>query len=582
MIAIKKWQRFLLSKNQFWSRALICWLISCFILTIDSGDNYDRRFKFRGHKNLSRQIVLITIDPKELSLLTNTNKKMYGPESISELYNLSDNHFWDKNLWVKLINEILTKNPQSIGIAFEFNTIFKNEIFTHNQASTLFNKKIIWNAVNNSSQLLFEEDGIIRRIKANESGLENFAEKLTNKKLPSHKLIHTINFKTKAPQSAISLTDFLNHNYTTNLENSIVIIGTLATTTQPLYTPIGTASKTITWANISDNLIEDAFVKKWPFLTYIVLLLLLTIGSVIVITKFPQSLSIFLFIWIATLWSAGSIWLFDTFSIWIPIATPLILLILVWISYIGFHAIKIEEAHEQLLQEQRYFEELEQLKNNFVSLISHDLKTPIAKIQAVVDRQLLQHQNNVETTNDFTKLKAYSEELNRYIQSILKLLRVESRDFKIYKESADINGVVENVIEKLKPLIEEKSIQLELKLDPIFLIEFDVTLITEVILNLVENAIKYTPTNGKIWVHTSEVDDAVIVEVGDTGEGISKEEQDLIWHKFTRGKKQDMKTSGSGLGLYLVKYFVELHNGSVQVKSQDAQGTQFYIRLPIE
>ncbi|MBC7456915.1 MAG: HAMP domain-containing histidine kinase, partial [Bdellovibrionaceae bacterium] len=187
-----------------------------------------------------------------------------------------------------------------------------------------------------------------------------------------------------------------------------------------------------------------------------------------------------------------------------------------------------------------------------------------------------------DTKDDLNNLKDYSEELNRYIQSILKLLRVESKEFKIYKETADLNGVIENVVDRLKPLATAKNIDLQLNLEPMFLIEFDVTLMTEVILNLIENAIKYTASNGVINIHTTETDFDVRVEVQDTGEGISHEDLEHIWKKFSRGKNQDLKTKGSGLGLYLAKYFIELHGGKISVKSELGKGTVFYIRLPIE
>ena len=307
---------------------------------------------------------------------------------------------------------------------------------------------------------------------------------------------------------------------------------------------------------------------------------------VFIITSYPQAASLFFFAWLGTVWTAASIWTFDTFAVWIPVASAYALIVLIWITYIGYQALRIEKAHYKLQQEQSYLSELEQLKNNFVSLISHDLKTPIAKIQAVVDR--LHLQNNLpaserpDTKDDLNNLKDYSEELNRYIQSILKLLRVESKEFKIHKETADLNGVIENVVDRLKPLAKAKNIDLQLNLEPMFLIEFDVTLMTEVILNLVENAIKYTAINGQVNIHTTETDLDILVEVHDTGEGISTEDLEHVWKKFSRGKNQDLKTKGSGLGLYLAKYFIELHGGKISVKSELGKGTVFYIRLPIE
>ena len=105
---------------------------------------------------------------------------------------------------------------------------------------------------------------------------------------------------------------------------------------------------------------------------------------------------------------------------------------------------------------------------------------------------------------------------------------------------------------------------------------------TEVFQNLIENAIKYTSSNGKINIKTTETDTEVLIEIQDSGEGITEEDQIHIWKKFVRGKTQDQKTKGTGLGLYLVKYFIELHGGNIHLKSVPGHGTIFYVRLPIE
>ena len=222
------------------------------------------------------------------------------------------------------------------------------------------------------------------------------------------------------------------------------------------------------------------------------------------------------------------------------------------------------------------------MKNNFVSLISHDLKTPIAKIQAVLDRVLTQGPHPDELQTDLFSLRDYSEELNRYIQSILKVLRVESREFKILKETADINGIIENVIERLRPLAHSKKIRIETELEPMFLIELDVTLMTEVFMNIIENAIKYTPDDGYVKIKSFETETDVLVQVSDSGEGIRPEDQEQVWKKFVRGKTQDHKTKGTGLGLYLVKYFIELHGGQIYFKSEPSKGTTFFVQLPLE
>ena len=279
--------------------------------------------------------------------------------------------------------------------------------------------------------------------------------------------------------------------------------------------------------------------------------------------------------------AAFSAWTFDSFSVWIPIISPISLFIFIWLLFTAYQALRIEKAHMRLKQEQSYLAELEQLKNNFVSLISHDLKTPIAKIQAVLDRLLSSGHVPIEISEDLGSLKVYSEELNRYIQSILKVLRVESRDFRIIKETADINGVIENVVDRVRPLASEKNIQIEVLLEPMFLIEFDVTLMTEVFLNIIENSIKYTQAGGRIKIHSRETETDVFVEITDNGEGISADDQENIWKKFVRGKAQDHKTKGTGLGLYLVKYFIELHGGKISLTSELKKGTTIFVSLPL-
>jgi signal transduction histidine kinase len=277
--------------------------------------------------------------------------------------------------------------------------------------------------------------------------------------------------------------------------------------------------------------------------------------AVFIITTYPQSVALFFILWIATLLAAISAWVFDSFYFWSPAFAPFVLLATTWTIFIGYQATKIERRNFALQQEQQYLAELEQLKNNFVSLISHDLKTPIAKIQAVVDRLMTHEHHDSELQTDLRSLRTYGDELNRYIQSILKVLRVESREFKIHKEVADINEVIEEALLSLRPLAREKEI---------------------------ENAIKYTPPQGHIEVISHESEDSVHVIVKDTGDGIKPEDLDKVWGKFTRGSDQDMKTKGHGLGLYLVKYFIELHGGKAAMESKVGQGTTVSFTLPLE
>jgi len=115
-----------------------------------------------------------------------------------------------------------------------------------------------------------------------------------------------------------------------------------------------------------------------------------------------------------------------------------------------------------------------------------------------------------------------------------------------------------------------------------FSIEMDSLMIQEVVLNLIENAVKYTPNDGHILVQTNEVDDKAIFSVKDNGPGISKTDQDHIFEKFYRGQAHLSQIKGTGLGLFLVKYFIELHGGEVFLESEVNKGTRVGFTLPLQ
>jgi two-component system, OmpR family, phosphate regulon sensor histidine kinase PhoR len=601
--------RWLLSGNNFWARAILCWLFASLLLKLDAIESYDTRFKIRGSQARTSDVVLVTINPNDyaqISKIFSSDKNLSSLISINELNNVTDSFFWDEKIWSELLGKILAQKPKKIGVTLFFGDNIGKTVNSKRDLDLFKNPKIIWASNSTFSDktalpfmttlsksnigsidLLKDDDGIVRRVLLDPDQMPSIAEKLASTKSPKQKSSLVINYNGSNRFQTISMSAILKYEVPTYFfTNKIVLIGSEKTNNQQILTPFGQMSRHEFWGQVTDNFVHDKFIRKLPILIYVTLLLLLTIACVFIITSYPQAVSLFFFLWLGTVWTAASIWTFDTFAIWIPVASAYALIVLIWITYIGYQALRIEKAHYKLQQEQNYLSELEQLKNNFVSLISHDLKTPIAKIQAVVDRLNLQNHLPVserpEIKDDLNNLKDYSEELNRYIQSILKLLRVESKEFKIYKETGDLNGVIENVVDRLKPLATAKNIELKMNLEPMFLIEFDLTLMTEVILNLIENAIKYTSPNGTVNIHTTETDFDVLVEVHDTGEGISEEDQEHIWKKFSRGKNQDLKTKGSGLGLYLAKYFIELHGGKISVKSELGKGTSFYIRLPIE
>jgi len=593
--------RWIHQKRGFLLRALLCWVFSVFLLKFDENGTYDIRFQLRGEQKISQNIVLITFKTSEFS--KRYDEKIRSLINVNEITELSDSFYWDRELWAELLDKILEQKPAKIGITLYFGNNIGDLRLTERENKTFKDPRIIWAANSNEPEKLSlpiaaradksnianietlkDDDGIVRRLFLTPGQIPNIAERMfssppryTSSNLP------IINYKGRGLFTEIFFSDVLSGNLPPDyFKDKIILIGTEKSNNSQIQTPIGLLSRHEFWANVTENLYTNSFIKKFSSFIYAIFLLFLTGLAILIITHYPQAIALVFFVWLATLTAASSAWVFDSFYIWIPIVSSVSLFAFVWVLFIGHQALKMERAHAQLQQQQNYLAELEQLKNNFISLISHDLKTPIAKIQAVLDRVLTQGPLTAELQADLSSLKDYSEELNRYIQSILKVLRVESRDFKILKETADINGIIENVVKRLGPLARSKMIELNLNLEPMFLIEIDVTLMTEVFLNIIENAIKYTAVAGQVQIKSYETDTEVCVEITDTGEGIAAEDQEMVWKKFARGKSQDYKTKGTGLGLYLVKYFIELHGGQISMRSVLNQGTTFIVRLPIE
>ncbi len=596
---IRTLTRLFLRRRGFWLRTLLCWVIGIMALSSDEGNSYDQRFQLRGDQRASPQIVLITIKQSDFSSIY--RKRTNSMQNVSEITDITDSFFWNKDIWLSLLKKVLSQNPRSIGVTLYFGINVGDVTISRSEEKIFKDPRVFWSTSTNNFERLYEplftndahtniasndlrgdEDGIIRHIYEQSDVLPHLVEKITDKKLPSSRTGISINYRGSSRVfTQYSLAEVLNEETPENaFANKIILIGAETNSGPQYLTPVGALSRTQTLGHITDDLLGNKWIRQWHFVIYALLFAALTLIAVFLITQYPQSVALVLILWLGLSIAAISAWVFDTFYIWIPAYSPTILLLATWVIFIGYQANRIERMNFRLQQEQKYLQELEQLKNNFVSLISHDLKTPIAKIQAIVDRLLTQHPNP-ELQVDLKSLRGSGDELNRYIQSILKVLRAESRDFKVNKEVADINEIIEDAIRQLYPLATEKNIRIQTELEPMFSVEFDTTLIKEVLVNLIDNAIKYTPRNGQISIYSSETEDSVYVKIKDNGEGIRPEDLDTIWGKFTRGKDQDMKSKGSGLGLYLVKYFIELHGGKVNLDSKIGSGSTVSFTLPL-
>jgi signal transduction histidine kinase len=270
------------------------------------------------------------------------------------------------------------------------------------------------------------------------------------------------------------------------------------------------------------------------------------------------------------------------FHFWIDLAHPLMTACVSYYVVVPYRLFSEYRFRWHYQEKSELMGQLEQLKSNFLSLITHDLTTPIARIQGSAEILLNESSNLTnKQKRSVSGIIHTTEDLSEYVETILDLARIESAEVPIQKASKDINSTIEAVIESKRFLAAEKNISLNALLEPIFSIKFDIKLIHRVISNLVENAIKYSPSDTRITISSKEDGNWIRVTVSDEGFGIAEAEQVKVFDKFYRCQNEStVQNKGTGLGLYLVKYFVELHRGFVELKSELGKGSVFTISLP--
>ncbi len=210
-------------------------------------------------------------------------------------------------------------------------------------------------------------------------------------------------------------------------------------------------------------------------------------------------------------------------------------------------------------------------------------KTPVARIQGNAELLLNESSQFSERQKKFVEAILHTtEDLGQYVEMVLDLTRIESSQVPIQKQTKDLNAVIQEIIENRNPQASEAGIRLVSELEPLFSFKFDARLIRRVLSNIVENAIKYSPPNSVVKITSKEDPNWIRVSITDQGVGIPPEEQEKVFAKFYRcDNDKTRENKGTGLGLYLVKYFVELHEGIIELKSELGKGSTFTVSLPV-
>jgi hypothetical protein len=276
---------------------------------------------------------------------------------------------------------------------------------------------------------------------------------------------------------------------------------------------------------------------------------------------------------------------FQANGLWIRESQPLVAILVGYYLAVPYRLIREYKKRWDYQRKNELLLQVEELKTNFLNLVTHDLKTPVARIQGLAE-VLIRKANERLIDRDRETLQhiiGSTEELNRFISSILELSKVESQSLKLQIESKDINQLIERCVEGIKASARARRIKIQLQLDPLFPVRIDAGLISKVMNNLVDNAIKYSPEESEVLIVSRETESWIEVLIQDRGIGMTPEEQQSLFTRFYRAKNNTTaEISGTGLGLYLTRYFIEAHGGSVEVESEKGKGSTFKIRLPIE
>ena len=226
---------------------------------------------------------------------------------------------------------------------------------------------------------------------------------------------------------------------------------------------------------------------------------------------------------------------------------------------------------------------LERMKSDFVSNITHELRTPLAAIKGAADLILggLEGPVNPGQKRFLKIIKGNTERFIKLINGLLDLSKIESGKVKMNFAKQSILPVISEVLDSLRPLVNEKKVILETKIpERTGTIKFDRDRISQVLVNLVSNAIKFTPEKGEITVEVQEFSDRVDVNVSDTGIGIAPENLSKVFDRFYQVNSSTTKTAaGTGLGLVICKDIINAHRGEIWVVSEVGKGTKFTFSL---
>lgn len=236
-----------------------------------------------------------------------------------------------------------------------------------------------------------------------------------------------------------------------------------------------------------------------------------------------------------------------------------------------------------ILRDITHFKQLDTLKTEFVSTVSHDLRSPLTLMRGYATMLEMVGSLNEQQQGYVKKIVFGVENMSRMVNNLLDLGRIDA-GVGLNLQMVPVTDTVERVVSTLQPQAAQKNITLTLQLpeNTMPLVEADSALLEQAMYNLVENAIKYTPQQGRVSVTLKIINDGIQFEVEDTGIGIAPIDQPRLFEKFYRGGQREAREQkGSGLGLAIVRSITERHGGKVWLESQLGKGSTFFLHVPL-
>jgi two-component system phosphate regulon sensor histidine kinase PhoR len=229
-----------------------------------------------------------------------------------------------------------------------------------------------------------------------------------------------------------------------------------------------------------------------------------------------------------------------------------------------------------------HYKKLDMLKSEFVSTVSHDLRAPLTLMRGYATMLTMVGAMNEQQKEFVSKILSSADQMGELIDNLLDLGRIEA-GVGLHLEDVEVEDLIEDALEGYRPQAVNKQISIGVEVEhDMQPVEIDATLIRQAVANLVDNALKYTPAEGKITIAADQANGVQFIRVKDTGLGIAHTDQARLFEKFYRARRQEsLSIKGSGLGLAIVKSIVEQHGGRVYVESKLGSGSTFTIEFPM-